>query len=288
MSIRSFGSGCCLGKIAKMKACRSARICCPPAQADRFGTASAPPVPQDRPFEERYEAFCVAAVTQGTFHYRAAQGRATLAPGAFPLGNPGTHFECGHEHGVGDRCLAFDFDPDYFEEIVASIPGASRLFFTMPRLSPSETLLPVIAAAEAADDDLGFEEAALRVASAAVTAENDASEAVLNLRQERRVAKVVRRIEAEPEEPVTLSRLARDAAMSPYHFLRTFNAVCGVTPYQFVLARRLRLAAVRLRRTTDPISAVAYDAGFNDLSTFNRRFRRVMGMTPGDWRSWQP
>jgi AraC family transcriptional regulator len=87
---------------------------------------------------------------------------------------------------------------------------------------------------------------------------------------------------------VTLSRLARDLAMSPYHFLRTFNAVSGVTPYQFVLAQRLRRAALRLRRTTDPISAIAYEAGFNDLSTFNRRFRRIMGMTPGAWRSRQP
>lgn len=243
--------------------------------------------PQDRPFEERHEAFCVAAVTQGTFGYRATQGRAALAPGAFLLGNPGTHFECGHEHGVGDRCLSFYFDPDYFEEIVASISGTKRLFFTMPRLSPSETLLPVIAAAEADDDALGFEEAALRVAVAAITAEYVASGAVLNLRQERRIAEVVRLLEAAPDEPVTLHGLAKNAAMSPYHFLRTFNAVCGVTPYQFVLAQRLRLAAVRLRRTTDPISTVAYEAGFNDLSTFNRRFRRVMGVTPGVWRSWR-
>jgi len=220
----------------------------------------------------------VAAVTRGTFHYRAAQGRATLAPGALLLGNPGGHFECGHEHGVGDRCLSFDFDPDYFEEVVASVPGASLLHdaasFTVG------DAVPVIAAAEAADNDLEFEEAALRVAGAAVTMENGASEAVLNLRQERRVAEVVRRIEAEPDEPVTLSQLARDAAMSPYHFLRTFNAVSGVTPYQFVLAQRLRRATVRLRRTTDPITAVAYEASFNDLSTFNRRFRRIMGMTP--------
>src|SRR5882762_10979628 len=115
-----------------------------------------------------------------------------------------------------------------------------------------------------------------------------ASEAVRNLRQERRVTEALRRIEAEPEEPVTLWQLARDAAMSPYHFLRTFNVISGVTPYQFVLTQRLRRAAVRLRRTTDPISAIAYEAGFNDLSTFNRRFRRIMGMTPGTWRTRRP
>jgi AraC-like DNA-binding protein len=204
------------------------------------------------------------------------------------LGNPGACFECSHEHGVGDRCLSFHFDPEYFEEIVASVPRARRLTFTMPRLSPSERLLPVILAAEAADDDLGFEEAALRVAAAAVTVETDAGEPVRNPRQERRVTDVLRRIEAEPEEPVTLRQLARDAAMSPYHFLRTFNLISGVTPYQFALSQRLRRAALRLQRTTDSISAIAYEAGFNDLSTFNRRFRRIMGMPPGSWRTTRP
>ena len=86
--------------------------------------------------------------------------------------------------------------------------------FTIPRLPPSEALLPVISGAEAADDDLGFEEAALRVAAAALMAESGAGEAVYNLRHESRVTEVLRRIEAEPEQPVTLRQLARDAAMS--------------------------------------------------------------------------
>jgi AraC family transcriptional regulator len=244
--------------------------------------------PHDRPFEEQHGSVCVAAVTRGTFQYRTRDGRATLVAGALMLGNPGACFECGHEHGVGDRCLSFHFDPEYFEEIVASVPQARHLTFTVPRLSPSDRLLPVILAAETADDDLGFEEVALRLAAAAVTAETDAGELVRNPRQERRVTEVLRRIETDPEEPVTLRQLAHDAAMSPYHFLRTFHAVSGVTPYQFVLTQRLRHAALRLRRTTDPVSAIAYDAGFNDLSTFNRRFRRIMGMAPGTWRIRQP
>jgi AraC family transcriptional regulator len=241
--------------------------------------------PDDRPFEEQHDLVCVAAVTRGTFEYRTPDGRATLVPGALMLGNPGACFECGHEHGVGDRCLSFHFDPGFFEEIVAAVPRARRMTFTMPRLAPSEALLPVITAAEAVDDELGFEEAALRVAAAAVTVESAAGGAVRNLRHERRVIEALRRIEAAPDAPVTLRQLARGAAMSPYHFLRTFCVIAGVTPYQFVLTQRLRRAALRLRRTTDPIAAIAYEAGFNDLSTFNRRFRRIMGMTPGSWRT---
>jgi AraC family transcriptional regulator len=67
--------------------------------------------------------------------------------------------------------------------------------------------------------------------------------------------------------------------------LRTFREVVGVTPHQFVLRTRLHRAAVRLRRSDAPISAIAFDAGFNDLSTFNRRFRRVMGTSPSAYRA---
>src|SRR5262245_19773166 len=84
---------------------------------------------------------------------------------------------------------------------------------------------------------------------------------------------------------LTLTELARVAAMSPYHFLRTFRAVVGMTPYQFVLRTRLHRAAVRLRHSNESISTIALDAGFNDLSTFNRRFRCLMSASPRSYRA---
>ena len=68
--------------------------------------------------------------------------------------------------------------------------------------------------------------------------------------------------------------------MSPYHFLRTFRRVVGMTPHQFILRTRLDDAAVQLRRSSRPVLDIALDAGFADLSTFNRRFRAIMGVTP--------
>src|SRR5687768_7618434 len=78
--------------------------------------------PHDRPFEERHDTMCIAAVTAGTFQYRSTQGDALLSPGALLLGNEGNCFECGHAHATGDRCLSFHFAPDYWESIVAEIP----------------------------------------------------------------------------------------------------------------------------------------------------------------------
>jgi AraC family transcriptional regulator len=248
--------------------------------------------PRDRPFEERHETVCIAAVTHGTFQYRSTEGRALLVPGAVLLGNHGRCFECGHEHGIGDRCLSFHFTPDYWEALIGAVPGAHTATFVVPRLPPSPSLIPLIAAVEAACRDrsgMELEELALRVAGTAIAALSVADRAIRrpSRRDERRISDAVRRIEEhEPlDEPLSLTMLARSVAMSPYHFLRTFRQVVGMTPHQFVLHTRLHRAAVRLRRSDESVSAIAFDAGFNDLSTFNRRFRRVVGVSPSAYRS---
>src|SRR5689334_6858382 len=96
--------------------------------------------PHDRPYEERHETACVAAVTRGSFQYRTRHGSAVLAPGALLLGNPGEPFECGHEHAGGDRCLAFHFTPEHLEAVLAATPGAGRAVFAAARLAPLPTL----------------------------------------------------------------------------------------------------------------------------------------------------
>lgn len=244
----------------------------------------------DLSFEEAHRDFCVAAVTSGTFRYRAYQGMAMLAPGALLLGNPGTCYECGHEHGSGDRCLSFHFGPAYMERIVAGVPGAKKLVFETPSLPPLPALAPLLAETETARDmadNDALEELGLRIAGAAVTAAAGATPVrrAPSNRDQKRVAEAVRRIELDADSPVSLSSLADETATSPYHFLRIFRQVVGMTPYQFLLKTRLHRAAVRLRMSDDAISAIAFEAGFNDLSTFNRRFRRLMGDTPGSYRT---
>lgn len=246
--------------------------------------------PHDRPYEEQHDCMCIAAVTEGTFQYRSARGAAVLGPGALLLGNEGTCFECGHEHGTGDRCLAFDLSPELLESVVAAVPGARRAAFDVPKLPPLRTLAPLLAASEAArldGDGTAFEELTLRLVGAvvAILAEHHVAIPTPCPRDERRVTSALRRIEADAPELLSLAELAREAGMSPYHFLRTFRQIVGVTPHQFLLRTRLHRAAVRLRVSDDSISGIAFDAGFNDLSTFNHHFRRVMGMTPSAYRA---
>lgn len=246
--------------------------------------------PGDRPFEEQHQTFSIGAVLAGSFQYRTQRGSAVLAPGALLLGNHGHCYECGHEHGVGDRCLAFHFTPEFMETIVAAVPGARRLGFAVASLPPLPALIAIIAQAEAARDagDAGeLEDLAAQLAgtvSAALAGAGNTTRAPAR-RDERRITAALRRIEALAHEQLSLADLSRAAAMSPYHFLRTFRAVVGMTPHQFILRTRLHRAAVQLRRSDDDISAIALDNGFNDLSTFNRRFRQLTGKTPTSYRA---
>lgn len=249
--------------------------------------------PHDRPFEERHDGMCIAAVMRGTFRYRSSLGSAVFAPGALLLGNHGYCFECSHEHGVGDRCLSFQFAPQFLEAVASAVPGARRVSFTIPRLPPNNGSLPVIVAAEVARDDgdaAAFEELALRVAGAvsSALAESKGNAPPPSARDERRISAALRHVEARADEILPLTDLARDAAMSPYHFLRTFRALVGMTPHQFILHIRLNRAAIRLRRTSENISTIAFAAGFGDLSTFNRRFQRIFGLSPSAYRARGP
>ena len=236
---------------------------------------------------------CIAAVLEGSFQYRTTQGSSVLAPGALLLGNHRRCFECGHEHGVGDRCLSFHFTPGFLETVVAGVPGARHVAFAAPSLPPLPALLPIIAAGEAARDDrdgAALEELTLQIAASvsAVLASAKTVASAPSPRDAKRVTAALRLIEAQAHEPLSLADLARQAAMSPYHFLRTFRAVVGMTPHQFLLRTRLHRAAVRLRQSNEDVSAIALDAGFNDLSTFNRRFRQLMGQSPSLYRIVNP
>lgn len=248
--------------------------------------------PEDAPYEEQHETIALAAVLSGTFTYRTREGKSLLAPGAVLLGNHGRCFECGHDHSVGDRCLSFHFTGECWEEVASAVSGHHKGRFDVPSLPPTVGLLPVTAAMEAGRA-LGrdaMEEIAFAFAGAVLrlSAQESASVPASRRSEERRIAEAVHRIEQTAhdldDESLALGSLAREAGMSRYHFLRCFRRLVGMTPHQYVLHRRMQRAAVFIRTTTASLTAVALEAGFSDYSTFVRRFRAVMGVSPGEYR----
>jgi len=252
--------------------------------------------PQDRRFEEQHAGYTIAIVIAGTFQYRASLVRSrarseVMAAGSLVLGNPGQCFECGHEHGAGDRCISFWYLPEYFERIAADAGcRAGKLDFALLRLPPLGPLSPLIAracAGLAGDSNFSWEELSLDLAARTIglISEDVSPQSVIEPPAViARVTKALRAVERLRDREVTVVDLAREAGLSPYHFLRTFQRLTGITPHQYVRRLRLRDAASSLIASSRKIVDIALDSGFGDVSNFNRAFKAEFGVSPRAFR----
>ena len=245
--------------------------------------------PQDRRFEERHDSVSIAVVVAGSFQYRSGSKQALMTPGSLLLGGAGQCFECGHDHATGDRCVAFWYEPEYFEIITSDVgvPRAKAKFREV-RIPALHYLSPMVTKAYCGLSglDADWEELALRLAATAVQMTNGrpARRPDPLPSAQRATTRVLRMVEDAPQTEWSLHRMAKAAGLSPYHFLRTFEAVTGITPHQYLLRSRLRNAATVIASEEKKILDVALDCGFGDVSNFNRAFKRELGMSPREWR----
>jgi AraC family transcriptional regulator len=101
-----------------------------------------------------------------------------------------------------------------------------------------------------------------------------------------RLRAVVEYIEEHLDGGPTLAQLAAVVGLNPFHFARQFKAATGVPPHQYVILRRVERAKQLLQAGTDlSLAEVAACAGFSDQSQFSHHFKRLVGVTPGRFRT---
>ena len=95
-------------------------------------------------------------------------------------------------------------------------------------------------------------------------------------------------IESHLDEPVTLQQLAKAAGYSPWHATRLFRELVGISPLEYLRARRLSRAALRLRDTGERVLDVALEHAFESHEGFTRAFSGRFGITPERYRKDAP
>lgn len=241
--------------------------------------------PGDRPFPEVHHDHSVSYVRRGSFGC-TVRGRAhELVPGSVLVGRTGDEFICTHEHvHGGDECLAFHLS-DEFVEALGGDPGA-WIVGALPPLPELMVLGELAQLSAEGRSDVAVDEAGLAFAARVVEVACGVTRAarVITGRDRRRAVESAVWIDENANAPLDLETIAAEAGISAFHFLRMFSAVLGVTPHQYLVRARLRRAARLLVDADLPITEVALEVGFGDLSNFVRTFRRAAGSPPLGFR----
>lgn len=99
------------------------------------------------------------------------------------------------------------------------------------------------------------------------------------------IQRVIAHVATHLDDALDLETLAGDACLSPFHFHRVFRGMVGETPMEFVRRLRLERAAWQLATSTVPVTAVAFDAGYEAHEAFTRAFRQHFGASPTEFRA---
>jgi AraC-like DNA-binding protein len=240
--------------------------------------------PGDKPFVEQYRCHSISYVRKGSFGCQTRGKSFELVAGSILVGHPGDEYLCTHDHVCGDECLSFFLDPELVEAT-----GDRTDIWRIGCAPPLPELMVLGELAQAAADgrsDVGLDEVGQLFASrfVEVVCGRRRETAPATLRDRRRAVETALWIDAHSHRPIDLEDAAGQAGISPFHFLRLFSSVLGVTPHQYLVRSRLRHAARLLADDERSVTDIAYDVGFGDLSNFMRTFHRAAGVSPRRFR----
>ena len=187
--------------------------------------------PDESPSTELHRSFSISYVRKGSFGYHSRGRQHELVPGSVLVGFPGDEYLCTHDHACGDECL---------RSLRARAGGrgrrgrcalAARLVAPVPDL---EVLGQLGQAAAERRSDVGLEEVGMLLATRLVRSLSGKGRSRRRSRDRdrRRAVEAALWIEAHSHEPLALDDMARQSGLSPFHFLRLFGAVLGVTPHE--------------------------------------------------------
>lgn len=103
-------------------------------------------------------------------------------------------------------------------------------------------------------------------------------------RESLRILPVFDYVNTHYAEPLRVGDLARACSMSETHVRRLFEEIMHMSPTEYLNLVRVQQACELLKRTDDPLDLIAARCGFGNVSTLNRNFKKLIGVTPYQWK----
>ncbi len=247
--------------------------------------------PNELQVTEVHDTHSVSYVRRGGFSYHCRGQTYEMVTGSVLVGCRDNEYMCTHDrHACGDECLSFHLSPEFLDTLGrAGVERCDRTWRSggLPPLPELVVLGELAQACVGNRSAMGLDEIGLMFCSRFVDVVSGHKRDAFTLpeRDRRRAVEAAMWIDANAAAPLNLDAAARQAGLSPFHFLRIFAKAIGATPHQYLVRSRLRRAARLLAEGSDSITDVALDVGFTDLSNFVRTFHRAAGVSPRWFRS---
>lgn len=242
-----------------------------------------------------HETYLVEWVEAGTEHfYCNGSHHRNVQQDQLVLINPGEIHTGGDNSNHSEfKCRVFYPEPDAWDRIVGDsftrAGNTASLLFSQPVIEDRKlltTIKALFACHHSTDNELLIQELYQQVMidlmqrhmKTSISMEENSS----------RYAEVLKRsieyINDHIGDKLLLDDIARSAFLSPFHFLRIFNKLMGMTLHQYVLALRIERAKSYLLKNKTSIETTYKLVGFTDQSHFTKVFRKMTGLTPRQFK----
>lgn len=240
-----------------------------------------------------HDTFAIGVVEMGVerFHYRRAP--VSAPSGSLIIINPGEPHTGSSALADGWRYRMLYPDPSLLRETAAALSGHARPipFFADPVVHDpllAHELLRLHSVLEAGAEPLERQSRLLGFLARLIQRHADTPHPDAHVTQEPSVVRRLREyLDEQANAPVTLAELANLAGMSEFHTLRVFARATGMPPHAYLTQRRVARAKTLLTQRL-PLAQVAAFAGFYDQSHLTRHFKRIVGVTPGQYAHGEP
>lgn len=227
----------------------------------------------------RWATLCLTI--EGGYQVNWRRGRLSCGPASFVFQAPGEVYGA-RISDAGSHCLTVDVDPAVLMSADDDLPDLDRL--NVARRMPPHWLAFQLHLELELGDDLSSESVA-SIVLALIAELGDCPGLEARSVPPPWLERVQEQIEDEFRQHHTLKSLARAAGVHHVHLAREFRRRFGCTVGHYIRQRRVEFACHRLMASGDPLAEIAFDAGFADQSHLTNTFRRLVGLSPGVFRT---